>query len=114
MTIRNRYARSARIALLLVASGPIAALAQQPAEKPAEPPKPKELALSPAAAPVPALKYRLLPSVTELKPGDAAPIYLRIHGYEDSPLEPAWNQISRDAPKWLELPLDQFPVGEVR
>jgi hypothetical protein len=114
MTIRNRYARSARIALLLMASWSISALAQQPAEKTAEPPKPKELALSPAAAPVPALKYRLLPSVTELNPGDAAPIYLRIHGYEDSGMQPYWNQILENGPKWLELPLDRFPAGEVR
>ena len=77
-----------------------------------ETPRPKELALSPASAPVPALKYRLLPSAAELIPGDAAPIYLRIHGYEDSSLEPYWRQISQNSEKWRALPLDQFPVGE--
>src|SRR5262249_28008819 len=114
MTIRNRYAHSARIAILLVAVSPISAIAQSPADKSPEPPKPKELALSPAAAPVPALKYRLLPSAAELNPGEPAPIYLRIHGYEDSSLEPHWKQIGEKSSKWLELPLDQFPVDEVR
>jgi hypothetical protein len=114
MTIRDRYARPARIALLLLASWPITALAQPSAEKPPEPPKPKELALSPAAAPVPSLKYRLLPSAAELNPGDAAPIYLRIHGYEDSSLDEAWRQISEKSGKWRDLPLDQLPVAEAR
>ena len=49
----------------------------QPA-KSGEPPKPKVVVVSPAAEPVPALKYRLVPSSADLIPGDAAPIYLRI------------------------------------
>ena len=47
-------------------------------DKKPEPPKPTELVLSPAAEPVPALRYRLLPLESTLLPGDAAPIYLRI------------------------------------
>ncbi len=86
----------------------------QPAQKPGEPPKPKELALSPAAAPVPALRYRLLPSSADLNPGDAAPIYLRIHGYEDTTMEGPWRQISEKSVRWLALPLDEFPTAEVR
>lgn len=82
--------------------------------KPPETTKPKELALSPAAAPVPALRYRLLPSAAELIPGDAAPIYLRIHGYEDASLEPYWKQISEKSEKWRALPLDRFPTAEAR
>jgi hypothetical protein len=86
----------------------------QPATKPAEPPQPKVLIVSPAAAPVPVLKYRLLPSSAELNPGDAAPIYLRIHGYEDTALEESWRQISEKAARWLDLPLAEFPKDEAR
>ena len=52
---------------------PGSALAQQ--VQVARPLNPRELVLSPAAAPVPSLKYRLLPSWADLNPGDAAPIY---------------------------------------
>src|SRR5262249_18120850 len=107
-------ARIARLALILAASWPMSAAAQPSAEKPPEPPKPRELALSPAAAPVPALKYRLLPSTAELTPGDAAPIYLRIHGYEDTGMEPYWKQISEKSGMWRDLPLDQLPIAKAR
>jgi hypothetical protein len=87
--------------------------AQTPS-KPAEPPKTTMLVLSPMAAPAPALKYRLLPSSAELTPGDAAPIYLRAHGYEDSGLEPSWRQVGEKSSEWLALPLKDFPTVEVR
>ena len=61
----------------------------QPAGKAQEPLNPTPLVVSPAAEPVPALKYRLLPSFADLNPGDAAPIYLRIrHATPDG----LWNQ----------------------
>src|SRR5947199_5910063 len=54
-----------------------------PAEK-KEPDKPAEkwhvdrtLTVSPAAAPTPALRYRLYPAETERRPGNAVPMYLR-------------------------------------
>ncbi len=86
----------------------------QPAAKRGEPPKPKVVVLSPAAAPVPALQYRLLPSSADLNPGDAAPIYLRIHGYEDTALEGPWRQISDKGVRWLGLPFQEFPTDEAR
>ncbi len=86
----------------------------QPAAKPAEAFGPKSLVLSPAPAPEPALKYRLLPSSAELVPGDAAPIYLRAHGYEDSSLDESWSQIGVKASQWQDLPLKDLPVAEVR
>ena len=95
----------------LTISGPASA---QSATKSDEPPQPRVLVVSPMAAPVPALKYRLLPSSADLNPGDAAPIYLRAHGYEDSTLEPAWNQIAEKSSKWQGLPLKDFPVAEAR
>jgi hypothetical protein len=110
-----RWAWTIAVGLALAPPGSLPAQPAKPSSsRPPEPPKPKELALSPAAASVPALKYRLLPSAAELNPGDAAPIYLRIHGYEDTSLDPHWRQISEKSTKWLELPLDRFPVDEVR
>ena len=91
-----------------------AAATAQPAAKPAEPAGPKSLVLSPAPAPVPALKYRLLPSSAELVPGDAAPIYLRAHGYEDSSMDESWRQIRVKSSQWQGLPLKDLPVAEVR
>jgi hypothetical protein len=86
----------------------------QSAAKPAEPAAPKMLVLSPATAPVPALRYRLLPSSVNLVPGDAAPIYLRAHGYEDSFLDQAWRDIRVKSNQWQELPLKELPTAEVR
>ena len=77
-------------------------------------PGPQSLVLSPAPAPVPALKYRLLPSSAELVPGDAAPIYLRAHGYEDSSMDESWRQIRVKSSQWQGLPLKDLPVAEVR
>jgi hypothetical protein len=71
----------------------------------------RELTVVPAAAPVPLFKYRLLPLSSELNPGDAAPLYLRIR-YEI--LDRDWEAIGANAAKWLELPRDQFPAAEVR
>jgi hypothetical protein len=87
--------------------------AQTPASPPAKPVMPfvKEFTVSPAAAPVPLFKYRLLPLSSELNPGDAAAVYLRIR-HEMS--EDLWKQITELAPKWTALPLDQFPTAEAR
>jgi hypothetical protein len=82
--------------------------------QPAETPKTTMLILSPASAPVPSLKYRLLPSSAELLPGDAAPIYLRAHGYEDSSLDEFWRQIREKSARWQALTLEDFPTVEVR
>ncbi len=98
-------------ATLLISSSALA----QPTAKPAETPKPTMLVLSPAAAPGPALKYRLLPSFADFNPGDAAPIYLRVHGYEETAQEQeAWRQITDKSKQWKELPLKDLPIVEVR
>lgn len=49
-----------------------AAAAPDPGKNP-----PRLLDLEPAAAPVPALKYQLLPEVAEMNPGNAVPAYLK-------------------------------------
>src|SRR5712692_3065416 len=71
----------------------------------------RSLNLTPRSAPVPALKYRLLPLASELKEGNAVPIYLRlVHEQNDE------NQrLRREKPaEWNQLPLDQLPVQEIR
>ncbi|MHC5539198.1 hypothetical protein ACYOEI_13355 [Singulisphaera rosea] len=75
------------------------------------PPKPKELTIHPSPAPSAALGHRLLPLESELNPGDAAPIYLRLTGE----VLPEKLRELGDKPKaWLDLPLETFPVAEAR
>lgn len=105
----NLRTRIARVASLLVAWLPISAVAQ-PAKAP-DPNNPKVLVLDPAAAPVPALRYRLLPSSADLNPGDAAPIYLRIRYQTPNAL---WDEIDGKSERWRALPPDRFPVAEAR
>jgi hypothetical protein len=47
------------------------------AQPPVPPDQRRVLAVEPAAAPVPALKYQLLPELAELNPGNAVPAYLK-------------------------------------
>lgn len=47
-----------------------------------QPVEPIRLTIHPATAPVPALKYRLLPEVRDLSPGNAALLYQRAHSPE--------------------------------
>jgi hypothetical protein len=118
-SIRHNLAGHVSLALVACAAliVPVPAPGQtEPARaaKPPESPRPKDLTVSPRAAPIPALKYRLLPSATELNPGDAAPIYLRIHGYEDQGLQEQWSQIRDKTARWMALPLKEFPTSEAR
>src|SRR5262245_2746576 len=71
----------------------------------------RALTVSPAAAPVPALKYRLFPSTAELKEGNAAPMYLRLfHERND-----AWLKELKEKPRaWNKLPADKLPMDEVK
>src|SRR4051812_13760810 len=97
------------IALVAALSGMI--LADEPARnapKPKAYSDPRELHLTPKPAPVPALKYRLLPLESERTPGDAAPTYLRL-GIEGS-TEPKKGEIAQKSDDWSNLPLVQFPV----
>ena len=92
------------------APAPAQTSSSQPASAP-NLPFVKELAVVPAAAPVPLFKYRLLPLSSELNPGDAAPLYLRIR-YEVYDRD--WEAIGVNTAKWLDLPRDQFPTAEAR
>ncbi len=67
--------------------------------------------VTPKGAPAPTFRYRLLPMVSELNSGDAAPIYLRL-GYEL--LDGAVREADQKAIALLGLPFDQFPASEAR
>jgi hypothetical protein len=66
-----------------------------------------ELLVSPAAEPVPALKYRLLPSLTEETHGNAALDYHRL-AYDD-PLAADEVQLRT----WVDLPADRLPLDQL-
>jgi hypothetical protein len=71
----------------------------------------RSLEVTPQPAQVPALKYRLLPLSSELKEGNAVPIYLRLVHEQSDAAKRRWVDIPT---KWNELPLDQLPIPEVR
>src|SRR5262249_29907311 len=97
--------------LAVLALGLPVSVRAQPKAKPADPPGPKVLIVNAAAAPVPPLKYRVLPSSADLNPGDAAPIYLRIrHDLADE----GWKQLNEKPYEWLKLPMKDFPAAEAR
>jgi hypothetical protein len=79
----------------------------------ARPGDPIRLVVSPAAAPKPSLKYRLMPDRRDLKPGNAATLYYRAMAYfvENSQLlkeigEQYWYD-------WMETPVKDLPMAQV-
>ncbi len=73
--------------------------------------QPKELAVSPAEQASPALRYRLLPISSELNPGDASPVYLRLRYQVD---DARWKQIQEKSDAWNSVPLEKLPISEAR
>src|SRR5262245_66599555 len=71
----------------------------------------RALTVTPAAAPVPALKYRLFPLTLERKEGNAVPMYLRfVHERNDE-----WKKYMREKPaEWNRLPREKLPLEEVK
>jgi hypothetical protein len=69
----------------------------------------RSMTVTPSAEPRPALKYRLLPLASELREGNAVPIYLRT-AFEVN--DSRRKEIMDTPTKWNELPLDQVPLGE--
>jgi len=93
--------------LFLLAAAPPAHAENRPGD-------PIRLAVSPAAAPKPSLKYRLYPDRRDLTPGNAATLYYRAMAsfVENAALlkeirEPYWSE-------WLETPLKDLPMDQVR
>jgi hypothetical protein len=69
------------------------------------------LAITPKEISTPIFRYRLLPAASQLNPGDAAPIYLRLN-YELP--DGALREADQKAIAWLSLPFDKFPAIEAR
>ena len=81
-------------------------------EKPASPwAIDRSLTVSPQGAPAPALKYRLLPLRSELKAGNAVPIYLRLV-FEQS--DAARKYRAEKPLTWNRMPVDEIPLAEAR
>jgi hypothetical protein len=116
----NRLRRWSALSLLLTGAvlmfPGVRADAPQAQKKPDDKPAPKWLidramTVSPAPAPVPALKYRLYPSAYDRKPGNAIPLYLRFaHERSDARKK----QLREKPPEWNKLPLDKLPMAEVK
>ncbi|WP_406697407.1 hypothetical protein V5E97_00975 [Singulisphaera sp. Ch08] len=117
--------RTFALVALASALGPLAAPTPAPAQSPPAP-QPTVFTLRPAAAPRPALKYRLVPERHTLVPGNAAIFYhralqmmLTIRG-NDTALakkpEPGARPESIDEriARWGNVPLDEFPRDEAR
>jgi hypothetical protein len=71
----------------------------------------RTLTVSPQAAPVPALKYRLLPLSSELNEGNAAPIYLRLVHSQPDAARKYWEETPKS---WNRMPVDKVPLDEAR
>lgn len=110
------------IALVLAcAQSPIVALAddapksvESSGKEPAKPDEPTvvRVAIQPATPPAAALTYPLLPRFTDLNPGNAVPLYMKVVAISAEKKESAefWEKVDR----WLESPLDKLPKAEVR
>lgn len=71
----------------------------------------RAVTVTPAAAPVPALKYRLFPLTSDRKDGNAVPIYLR---FAHERLDATRKRLEEKPEEWNKLPLEKLPLGEVK
>jgi len=71
----------------------------------------RSMSVSPQSAPVPALKYRLLPLNSELKEGNAVPIYLRVVHEQNDAARKYWTETPKP---WNEMSVDKIPLDEAR
>jgi len=106
-----QYARSFLLATLLVLCSLGVAFAQQADAVQAAAPDPQqpavvELVVSPAAEPRPALKYALLPMLSERTPGNAAQHYYRAIVLQKQQPKELWQQYSDKQQVWLAAALD--------
>ncbi|WP_435017871.1 hypothetical protein TA3x_005492 [Tundrisphaera sp. TA3] len=79
------------------------------------------LTISPAPAPRPALRHRLLPEASSLTPGNAAPIYLRLHWWRGTELrkevgekDNAWISVATHFGGRNPRPIEAIPIAEAR
>jgi hypothetical protein len=88
------------------------AFSQPPAEKGLEKwAIDRALTITPMAPQPPVLKYKLLPLLSELKDGNAVPIYLRLVHEQNDASRKRW----MESPKpWNELPIEKLPLLEAK
>jgi hypothetical protein len=103
--VRSRLHRS-RLVLLVLLLSVTSATAQE------RQPRVHELTITPAAAPVPALKYQLLPPMREIKSGNAKTHYDNVMTamqaiIDDHPDVPV--QVNR----WVDQPIGELPIERV-
>src|SRR5262245_7877254 len=65
-----------------------------------------------AAAPKPALKYQLLPELSEMSPGNPIQGYMKCFMEQHQFFHSKEQDDARD--KWLQMPLNELPVKELR
>src|SRR5438128_2181830 len=71
----------------------------------------RALTVSAAAPTPPVLKYKLFPLASELRDGNAVPIYLRlVHGQTDAARK-RWVELPK---QWNELPIDRVPLVQAK
>jgi hypothetical protein len=96
----------------VVAFAVLLAPALRAEDKPASPwAVDRTLTVSPQGAPVPAFSYRLLPLSSELKEGNAVPVYLRLVHPQPDAARKAWEETPRS---WNQMPVDKVPLDEAR
>lgn len=105
--------------LSTVASAQVAVLApagpSQATDVPAEVgPRIVMLSLSPAAEPMPALEYELLPSLSQRTPGNAAPYYYRSVLWLSERQQELDEQYIQHEEAWTNGPLDKLDKEQVR
>src|ERR1700730_14691417 len=102
---------AAHMALTLVVTGGLFTAESLPAKalkpEPLDGQPPVQLVVSAAAEPVPALKYRLLPTLAEQIPGNAAIDYERVLS------RPFVRVDDKRVTGWMDLPLDRLPLKDV-
>jgi hypothetical protein len=96
---------------VVVILSPMRILAEDPPKQETKWSVDRSITLSPRPAPVPALRYRLLPLAPDRKAGDAAPIYLR---FAHERIDQTKRELVEKPARWNALPLDKLPRDEVR
>src|SRR5260370_7537306 len=95
----SMFRRFASLVLVLLATVPA------PAQSPE---KPIQLTIRPTAAPMPALRYQLLPEVEELSPGNRALLYYRSFSPEWQEWQ-RWQGFLDQVDRALHAPLKELP-----
>ncbi len=71
----------------------------------------RSLNVSPQSAPVPEFKFRLLPLSSELKEGNAVPVYLRLALEQTDAARKYWTETPK---AWNLMPVDKVPADLAR